>query len=127
MFRQAGNHCQHLVAASLSLDTDFPSIGKFWLCCLDFHQLSFKRKAKKKTLVSRNAGDKKNLHLGSHQLCSFGILVGFVFACLFLEIKNIYSDTHSTMQVGEWFHLLNFRKQYYFFRLKRRCPLSSQN
>ena len=25
----------------------------------------------------------------------------FVFACFFFEIKNIYSDIHSTMQAGE--------------------------
>ena len=26
----------------------------------------------------------------------------FFFCCLLFEIKNVYSDTHSTMQVGEW-------------------------
>ena len=25
-----------------------------------------------------------------------------LFVCLFFEIKNIYSDTHSTMRTGEW-------------------------
>ena len=54
---------------------------------------------KKKKLVSRNVGDKKNLHPGSHQFCSFGILVVFVFACCFLKLK-IYILIH--IQLCRW-------------------------
>ena len=47
----------------------------------------------------------------------------FSFVCLFVclmlfRIKNVYSDTHSTMGAVEWwknFHPTDFRKQDYFF------------
>ena len=41
----------------------------------------------------------------------FLVLVFFLF---FFEIKNVYSDTHSTMQAGEWqkvFYPADFRNQ----------------
>ena len=71
----------------------------------------------KKTFVSGNVGDKKNTHWGGQififfnqfsrgilfsSLVSLFLSFAFVFACFFFEIKNIYADTHSTMQVGEW-------------------------
>ena len=69
----------------------------------------------KKNIVSGNAGDEKNLHPGSHKFLYiyrisknilFSSLVSFAFDvfllfCLFFEIKNIYSDTHSAMREGE--------------------------
>ena len=44
----------------------------------------------------------------------------FLFLCVFFwfETKNIYSDTHSTMQAGKWWkniHPADFRKQDNFF------------
>ena len=92
----------------------------------------------KKNLISGNAGNKKNLHPGRHKFFFFNqfsrdilfpFLVSFaffyfcfvLFVCLlFFEIKNVYSDTHSTMRACEWlknFHLADFRKQDYFFLL----------
>ena len=76
---------------------------------------------KKVTLVSGNAGDEKKLHPGGHKFIFFNqfsrdILFSslvyfdffdssFLFVCfvfllflLFFEIKNVYSDTHSTMR-----------------------------
>ena len=32
---------------------------------------------------------------------AFGLLVSFCFLFVFSEIKNIYSDTHSTTEAGE--------------------------
>ena len=70
----------------------------------------------KKTLVSGNASDEKNLQPGGHKFIFFNhlryslfffsffyffcILV-FFHVCLFFEIKSIYSDTHSAMRAGE--------------------------
>ena len=100
MFRQAGNHCQHLVAASLSLDTDFPSIGKFWLCCLDFHQLSFKRKAKKKKLLFPEMQVTRKIF--TRAATNFALLVFllvlFLLVC-FLKLK-IYILIH--IQLCRW-------------------------
>ena len=49
----------------------------------------------------------------------FVLLLRFAFfACFFCEIKNKYSDTHSTMRAGGWqeiFYSTGFRKQNYFF------------
>ena len=47
----------------------------------------------------------------------FSIVFFSLFVCFF-EIKNMYSDTHLTMRVGEVlknFHPPDFRKQDYFF------------
>ena len=73
----------------------------------------------KKNLISGNAGNKKNLHPGRHKFFFFNqfsrdilfpFLVSFaffyfcfvLFVCLlFFEIKNVYSDTHSTMRACE--------------------------
>ena len=75
---------------------------------------------KNNTLVSGNAGDKKNLPPGGHKFgflsrfsrdiifsslvyFAFLILVFFVVVCLmFFELKNVYSDAHPTMRAGEW-------------------------
>ena len=64
------------------------------------------------TLVSGNAVDEENLHPGDRKFILFSSLVSFVFFycfylfnffffCLFFEIKNLYSDTASTMRAGE--------------------------
>ena len=59
-------------------------------------------------------GDEKNTHWGGQisfffdqfsrnilfsSLFYLFLSFAFAFACFFFEIKNIYSDTHSTMQV----------------------------
>ena len=71
----------------------------------------------KKNLVSGNAGDEKYLQTSGREFflidfpevfslfffsfyCFFCSLV--FFALLFFENKSIYSDTISTMRVGEW-------------------------
>ena len=84
---------------------------------LPHHQRTVGQK-QKNTLVSGNAGDKKNLHTGARRfffinfpkilsflqfLLFFCILVFFsffffVFACVIFKIKNKYSDTHSIMR-----------------------------
>ena len=99
---------------------------------LDMHDISVIDWAKKKyTLVSGNAGDKKNLHPGGRKFFFFLIdfsgvfffllLVSFplfdscfcLFVCsLLFGIKYVY------MWVGKRkknFHPANFRKQDYFF------------
>ena len=48
----------------------------------------------------------------------FVFLYFCLFVGLFFEIKNIYSDTHSTMRAGEWkyfFRPADFRKEGYLF------------
>ena len=81
---------------------------------------SNKAERKEKKPVSGNAVYKKNLHPGGRKFnffnqfsgdILFSSLVSFAFfvflfcfvffACLFFEIKNIYSATHSTMRAGE--------------------------
>ena len=68
---------------------------------------------KLKNSCSRSAGDKKNLHPSDRKSIFFLInfpeklsfvlwfLLLFLYSCLFFEIKNIYSDTHSVMKTGE--------------------------
>ena len=95
------------------------------------------RPKNKKSMASENAGDQKNLHPGAHKfifvidfpeifsslryfLLSF--LFSWFFACFFVfwNWKYIYSNTHSTVRVGEWwknFHQADLRKQDYFFFL----------
>ena len=63
------------------------------------------------TLVSGNAVDEKNLHPDDRKFILFSSLVFcffivfiyliFFFFGLFFEIKNLYSDTASTMRAGE--------------------------
>ena len=63
------------------------------------------------------------LFFSLHSFAFFVFLFVFcLFVCLFafFEIKKIYSDTHSTMWLGERyknFYPVNFRKQDYFFWL----------
>ena len=69
-------------------------------------------------LVSGNAVDEKNVHPGGRKLIFFNQFSGdilfssldsfaffislfFWLVSLIFEIKSIYSDTHSTMRVGE--------------------------
>ena len=65
-------------------------------------------KAKKKTLFSENAEGLNFFYQFSGDIL-FSSLVSFAFflhcfwlVCLVFEIKNIYSDTHSTIRAGEW-------------------------
>ena len=72
---------------------------------------------KKNALISGNGGDEKifnwaaanyflNLFSGDI-LLSFLVSFAFLYSCFFylfvcfLEIRNIYSDTHSSMRAGE--------------------------
>ena len=48
----------------------------------------------------------------------FFLFLFFLFVWFFLEIKNVYPDTHLAMQAGEWlkiFHRADFRKKDFFF------------
>ena len=48
----------------------------------------------------------------------FFVVVVVVVYLLLFELKNVYSDTHSTIRTGEWqkhFHPADFWKQDYFF------------
>ena len=65
-----------------------------------------------KKLVSGNAGDEKNLHPGRSKfiflidfpeifffsLVSFAFLILVFSSLMFFEIKNVYSNTHSTIR-----------------------------
>ena len=93
---------------------------------VEFEQLMHLQKTDVKakqnnTLLFGNASVKKNLHPGRRKFifltnfleilsfiiqflllflyfCSFSL---FLLACLFFEIRNIYSDTHLTIREGE--------------------------
>ena len=73
---------------------------------------------KNNTLVSGNVVDEKNLHPGGRKFflnrfsrdilfsslisfAFFGSCFFFVVYLMFLEIKNVYSDTHSVKRAGE--------------------------
>ena len=63
-------------------------------------------KAKKKTIFSENAGGLNFFYQFSGDIlfsCFFRFFLHcFWLVCLVFEIKNIYSDTHSTIRAGEW-------------------------
>ena len=96
----------------------FTSICVLCVFCLFWVFNSISSEVKKNnTLVSRNAGDEKNIHPVGHKFIFFnrfstGILISSLvsfaffdscfFFCCFFELKNVYYDTHSTMQAGEW-------------------------
>ena len=94
-------------------------LKKTWI----LQHIAFRPKKEKNTLVLRNVGDKKNLHLGDHIFFFFffslypfsGAIIFFFFSffyffCIlvfllvrfFFKINNMYSDTHSTVRAGEW-------------------------
>ena len=83
-----------------------------------FREAALLTPKKKKSLVSGNAGDEKNLHPGSRKFiflsifrryslfffnffCFFYSCFLFVYLFVLLENKDVYSDTHSTIRAGE--------------------------
>ena len=92
-----------------------PSVFYVFSACSEC-SIRYHLRPKNNTLVSGNAGDEKNIHPVGHKFIFFnrfsaGILISslvsfaffdscFLFCCFF-ELKNVYSDTHSTMRAGE--------------------------
>ena len=94
------------------------------MCCKQILRIGYQSQEFKNVLLlhdfsflSGNAGDEKNLRTGGRKFIFFNRFSGdilfsffificfflslFSFCCLFFEIKNIYSYTHSTMRAGQ--------------------------